>query len=183
VNGYERRLPHFDSVGQPLFVTFRLFGSLPAGRAFPPTYLTAGKAFVAMDKILDQAATGPRFLAQPEIATIVVDAIHHGAKMDRFDLHAYVVMCNHMHLLATPRIAASRWLGPLKGYTGYAINKLLGRHGSVWQQESYDHLVRTRESFDRITRYIEWNPVRVGLVERPEAFPHSSAAPKRGGGA
>jgi hypothetical protein len=52
---HERRLPQWDVVGQPLFVTFRLHGSLPAGRRFPPTLLTTGKAFVAMDRILDKA--------------------------------------------------------------------------------------------------------------------------------
>ena len=59
---YERRLPHWDVVGQPLFVTFRLHDSLPASRVFPPEGLTTGKAFVAMDRILDTAQAGPQFL-------------------------------------------------------------------------------------------------------------------------
>src|SRR5687767_12416692 len=58
---YERRLPHWDVIGQPLFVTFRLHGSLPANRTFPPDRLSSGKAFVAMDRILDRAETGPRY--------------------------------------------------------------------------------------------------------------------------
>jgi len=44
---YAWRLPHWDSVGEPLFVTFRLYGM------FPPEQLTSGKAFVAMDRLLD----------------------------------------------------------------------------------------------------------------------------------
>src|ERR671939_132961 len=52
---YERRLPHWDTVDQPLFVTFRLHGSLPAHRVFPPDSLaSSGKAFVAMDRLLDR---------------------------------------------------------------------------------------------------------------------------------
>ena len=53
---YQRRLPHWDSVDQPLFVTFRLYGSLPTHRVFPPDILArSGKAFVAMDRLLTEA--------------------------------------------------------------------------------------------------------------------------------
>src|SRR5271165_6246118 len=75
---YERRLPHFEVVGQPLFVTFRLYDSLPANRIFIPEALTSGKAFVQMDRLLDQAQAGPRHLSIPEIAAIVVKAIRDG---------------------------------------------------------------------------------------------------------
>jgi hypothetical protein len=72
---HERRLPHWDVVGQPLFVTFRLHGSLPAGRLFAPDTVTNGKAFVAMDRLLDCAATGPRHLSNPAIAAVVVSCL------------------------------------------------------------------------------------------------------------
>jgi hypothetical protein len=62
---YERRLPHWDAVGERLFVTFRLHDSLPRNRIFPPQRLTSGKAFVTMDRILDRAREGPLFLARP----------------------------------------------------------------------------------------------------------------------
>ena len=66
---YKRRLPHWDVVGEPLFVTFRLHGTLPANRPFAPEVLTtAGKAFVAMDRVLDSAASGPSYLRIPAIA-------------------------------------------------------------------------------------------------------------------
>ena len=71
---YERRLPHWDVVEHPLFVTFRLHGSLPTGRVFPPGQLTSGKAFVAMDRILDRAVNGPSFLRRPDIAGLVATA-------------------------------------------------------------------------------------------------------------
>jgi hypothetical protein len=82
---YERRLPHFDVVGQPLFVTFRLHESLPVSRVFPPSCLTSGKAFVEMDRMLDAARMGPKYLMRPEIATLVVVAIRDGeSKFDRY---------------------------------------------------------------------------------------------------
>ena len=69
---YERRLPHWDVVGQPLFVTFRLHDSLPANRVSLPETLTTGKAFVEMDRMLDHAETGPKYLSMPEIASLVL---------------------------------------------------------------------------------------------------------------
>ena len=125
---YERRLPHWDTVGQPLFVTFRLHGSLPAHRVFPPDGLAdSGKAFVAMDRLLDRGATGPWYLHRPELADMVVGALHDGERrFHRYQLHAYVVMPNHVHLLVTPTVVATRWLAQLKGFTAYRANALLG---------------------------------------------------------
>jgi len=160
-----------------MFVTFRLAGSLPVNRVFPPARCSSGEAFVAMDRLLDQAAHGPVFLRQHAIAKIVVDAIRDGdARFSRYELHAFVVMPNHVHLLVTPRVTAKQWLGPLKGFTAHQANRVLGRHAPFWQEESYDHLVRDGEEFRRVQQYIENNPVTSGLVRSPECFPWSSAA-------
>jgi putative transposase len=175
---YERRLPHFDATGDPLFVTFRLHGSLPANRIFAPEPLaTSGKAFVAMDRILDQAATGPRHLQRPEIAELVVSAIHDGdSKFHRYKLHAYVVMSNHVHILLTPNVPSTKWLGPLKGFTAHRANELMGTHGrAFWQDESYDHRVRSGAEFNRIQEYIEENPVKAGLTHDARCYRWSSA--------
>jgi putative transposase len=174
---YERRLPHWDVVGRPLFVTFRLHGGLPASRVFPPERMCSGKAFVAMDRILDRARNGPLFLRQPEIADMVVVALRDGEeRFRRYQLHSFVVMPNHVHLLVTPQVVATRWLGPLKGFTSFRANQILGRSGGhFWQDESYDHLVKSGEEFDRIRKYIELNPVTAGLVATAEDFPWSSA--------
>ncbi len=179
---YERRLPHWEVVGQPLFITFRLHGTLPVSRVFPPQRLTTGRAFLAMDRILDQARAGPLFLRRPEIARLVVNALGDGEnRFRRYRLHSYVVMPNHVHLLVTPLVGSSQWLGPLKGFTGYQANRILGRHGvPFWQDESYDHLVREEEGFLRVQRYIEWNPVTAGLASSPEEFAWSSAGRRNG---
>ncbi len=176
---YERRLPHWDAIGRPLFVTFRLHGTLPANRAFPPAIVrSAGKAFVVMDRILDSGKFGPTYLRIPEIADVVVKAIR---DCQKYDLHAFVVMPNHVHLLVTAHVPAAEWLGPLKGYTARAANLLLNQTGKhFWQDESYDHLVRS--PMDRIQNYIEFNPVKAGLSTSPETFLYSSAfEPPEGG--
>ena len=182
---YQRRLPHWDSVDQPLFVTFRLYGSLPTHRVFPPDSLArSGKAFVAMDRLLDRGASGPLYLRRAELAGMVVAALHDGERrFHRYQLHAYVVMPNHVHLLVTPQVVARRWLAPLKGFTAYRANELLSSHGQAfWQDESHDHLVRSAAQFDRIRSYIEENPVHAGLVCQAHQHPWSSAASRLKGG-
>ncbi|MGA2738688.1 MAG: transposase [Bryobacteraceae bacterium] len=172
----ERRLPHLYAIGQPLFVTFRLYGSLPANRAFPPSNLTSGQAFVAMDRLLDQARSGPMFLRQPEIAQLVMASIDYGVEIGHYQLHSFVIMSNHVHLLITPNVNASQLLCSLKGTTARRANLLLGRTGQqFWQDESYDHLVRGGEEFRRIQRYIENNPVTAGIVASAVNYPYSSA--------
>ena len=177
VKRYERRLPHYDAVGERMFVTFRLHGSLPESRIFPPARLTSGKAFVAMDRLLDAARSGPVYLRQPEIAKIVEQALWEGQlRFHRYALHAFVIMPNHVHLMVESRVPAARWLRSLKGFTGHEANRLLGLRGPFWQDESYDHLVRNDVEFDRVRRYIENNPVAAGLVHTPEEFHWSSAS-------
>lgn len=175
---YERRLPHWDVVDEPLFVTFRLHDSLPANRVFPPERLTTGKAFVAMDRILDAARDGPLFLQQPDVAEVVMQSILDGdRRLLRYQLHSFVVMPNHVHLLVTPHVVATKWLGPLKGFTAYEANRILYRRGQpFWQDESYDHLIRSGAEFERIRGYIETNPVKAGLAAAAERFRWSSAA-------
>jgi putative transposase len=171
-----RRLPHFHSVGQPIFLTWRLHGSLPAERSFPPA-TTSGQAFVAMDRILDNARTGPFYLRIPEIAGMVVDAIQFRDARD-YQLHCFVVMPNHVHLLVTPAIEICKVMQSLKRFTAREANKILRLTGKpFWQDESFDRLVRNRKEFEKITDYIEMNPVRAGLARSPEEFRWSSSWP------
>jgi len=90
-------------------------------------------------------------------------------------------MPNHVHLLVTPQVAATRWLGPLKGFVAHEANRILGRSGQpFWQDESYDHLVRSDAEFERIREYIESNPVKAGLVAAAESWQWSSAGKDQG---
>ena len=62
-------------------------------------------------------------------------------------------------------------LKALKGASARSINQLSGSNGEVWQQESFDHVPRSQESFDEKLEYIRQNPVRRGLVKKPEDYP------------
>ena len=171
-----RHLPHLTEIGHPLFVTFRLHGSLPQGREFRQTSMTSGKAFVCMDRLLASERSGPTYLKMPAIAKLVADAIEAGSK-DRYLLHAWVVMPNHVHLLITPQIEVRELMRRLKGSTAREANLLLGLTGQpFWQEESYDHLVRNAYELGKIENYILQNPVQAGLARNEEEYPWSSAS-------
>jgi putative transposase len=173
---HRRRLPHLYPEGAALFLTWHLHGSLPAQLLPPARKLVSGQAFVWLDRQLDASRYAPMYLGQREIAQIVVASIHKGVDLGHYELGAYVVMANHVHLLIRPRIAPHRVLKSLKGATAREANRLLGRTGEpFWQKESYDHWVRNHGEFERIRAYIETNPVKAGLVRNPQDYPWSSA--------
>jgi putative transposase len=175
---YERNLPHWHPEGRAIFLTWRLFGSLPAGfvRELQRFSKQPGKQFLAADERLDAAATGPRWLGRPEIASCVETAIRRGAQLGRFVLHAYVVMPNHVHVLLEPRAPVRGITAGIKGASAREANRMLRRQGKpFWQEESFDHWVRNSAQFEKIRAYIENNPVKAGLATSPEKWQWSSA--------
>jgi putative transposase len=177
VTFYRRRLPHLYQIGHPVFLTWRLYGSLPLHRSFPKATLNSGKAFAALDRLLEESRTGPFYLRQPAIADMVVEVLHHNAnRLGRHTLHAFAVMPNHVHLLMSPHIPLPHFTKALKGYTAKRANQMLARTGNpFWQEETYDHLVRGLAEEERIRFYIEQNPVRAGLVRKADDYRWSSA--------
>jgi putative transposase len=184
---YQRRLPHFHRDDAYLFLTWRLWGSLPrkqvstphvtcqAKPAVTPTlYPTPGHAFVAADRILDRDRFGPLWLSRSRIARLVMETIVAGeSERGFYELTAWAIMPNHVHLLILPRIAVAKIMRWLKGSTARRANQLLERTGlPFWQDESYDHWVWSPKELSRIIRYIEENPVSAGLV----GWPWSSGA-------
>lgn len=174
---YYRRLPHTLPEGQAAFVTWRLRGTLlmPAAKASAAT--PAGRRFVAIDRILDRARHGPKWLSDARIAEIVVRQILSGEDgRNPYAAHAYCVMPNHVHLLITPFAALSKIMQELKGATARRANAILKRTGSrFWQDESFDHWVRSPAEFEKILEYVELNPVKAGLAKRRQDWLWSSA--------
>ena len=96
----------------------------------------------------------------------------------KMTLHVAVVMPEHVHLLLTPMHGARGWPIPLskilqliKGTSARSVNRLLGREGFLWQDESFDHVLRSEESFQEKVDYVRQNPVRRGLARTPEEYP------------
>ena len=143
-----RRLPHIYPENTWLFLTWHLYGSLPSARYPLPHNLSAGEAFVWMDRYLDVARTGPMFLKVESVARLVVESLFKGVEMGHYKLRAFCIMANHVHVLLLPSVPPSRLLKSLKGFTAREANRLLGRTGEpFWQRESYDRWVRNADEF------------------------------------
>jgi putative transposase len=177
---YERNLPHWHPEGCAIFVTWRLYGSLPESvlAELKRSKKIAGRQFARAEQFLDQAEFGPTWLRDARIAALVQSSILKGAaELNEYALLAYVIMPNHVHMLVQPRTAMQRVTKGIKGVTARAANLLLGRVGRpFWQAESFDHWARTETESEKIGRYIENNPVKAGLVRRAEEWRWSSAA-------
>jgi putative transposase len=164
---------------RPVFLTWRLHGSLPNGFAgcLPPgVRLLDREEFLYIDRILDRAEGGPKWLQDARIASRLVNRLNRGeASFRHYDLHAYVVMANHVHMLLTPHVPMRALSDGLKCAIARIANRMLGRRGQrFWEDESYcNHLDGSQ--FARVKSYIERNPVQAGLVARPEDWLWSSA--------
>jgi REP element-mobilizing transposase RayT len=178
---YRRNLPHICPPHTPIFLTWRLRGSLPAGIQIPirkTPGITDGEKFVRIDRLLDAAKRGPLWLHDPRIADELCRIIEYGSEtgLKRFVLHEYVVMPNHVHMLLTPVDELSKITQAIKGTSAREANLILGRAGKVfWQDESYDYFCRNPVEFANIRSYIAMNPVRAGFVRKPEEWSWSSA--------
>jgi len=141
-----------------------------------------GKKFREMDRILDKATIGPVWLKDPRVAGCVRDALQFGAtQLGLYQLHAHVIKANHVHILIEPFVPLPKITRAIKGFTARQANQILGRVGDpFWQDESFDHWVRSDSEFRRIAKYIEANPVSAGLVEKNEDWPWSSANRRAG---
>ncbi|MEO5922954.1 MAG: transposase [Bryobacteraceae bacterium] len=179
---YHRHLPHFHPEAVLLFLTWRLHGSLPATYRLP-TLQTPAQLFTAKDRFLDQRTTGPLWLSHPPIADLVATTIRRGEFERHFyELEAWVVMPNHVHILIHPLVAGPVLMRWLKGSTARAANVILNRTGQrFWQDESYDHYLRRNDKVGRTIAYIEQNPVKAGLATAAEQWPWSSASRRKGG--
>ena len=178
------RLPHWHQIGRTYFITFHLADSVPAVlRAqwkkerviwlsyHPEPWTTEVQAeyhrrFSAkMDAWLD-AGHGSCLLKQPGCRAFVEATLKHddGAC---YTHHAWVVMPNHVHVLASLigethlKTNIQSW----KGVSVHGINKYLNRRGHLWQEDYFDRLIRDGEHFANCVRYIRRNPVKANLRE------------------
>lgn len=202
---YQRKLPHFQPAEATFFVTFRLAGSIPmevisqlrenfeviqrsileqkglTERAKrEQIYVEQKRLFVATDNFLDTNPNGPYWLREQRVADIVSEAIQH-RDGKQYNLHSYTIMPNHVHMMMTLLPDAPvlfKVMQDLKKYTGLHSNRSLGRDGQFWEDESYDHVVRSEKSFYRVVNYIIRNPVKACFVKEWQQWPHTFSKPE-----
>lgn len=170
-------LPHWHQDEKVQFATFRLADSIPQTKISELNAVIASfkelnhepwtdetkrryRHLISknQEQLLDNGY-GSCILASKNIRAIVSDAIKafDGVK---YDLVAYVIMPNHVHMLFCPykEFETSKILHSLKSYTSHAINAALNRSGSVWKRETYDRIVRNDDELKHYRSYILNNP-------------------------
>ena len=176
-----RNLPHIYIPNSTYFITFRLKGSIPQ---------TQLKKLIAWKKSLKQANSNAEkykqdlilfgkydkllhnnrknnYLINPIIAKIVASQMH---KYDNkeYTLICYSIMPNHVHVvfsLLENSKTIDKIMQTIKRVSAYQANKILGKGGSFWQSESYDHIVRDDNELQRIVNYTLYNPVKAKLAD------------------
>ena len=103
-------------------------------------------------------------LANPVLAKVVAEALTH-FDGDRYDLDSFIVMPNHVHVLVQfrPTTSMRKQMTSWLRYSATQINRAVGTHGSFWQSEPFDHLVRSVDQFAYLQRYIANNGKRANL--------------------
>ena len=179
---HRTRLPHFEAGPLPQHICFRMADSLPQSllrqlegelQSLPQTEQQDEKRR-RIETALDQGR-GACLLNRPGVAALARDALRH-FDGDRYHLHGWVVMPNHVHALATLRgnNTLSGVVHSWKSYTARQANAVLGLSGAFWSADYFDRLVRDEEHFAATLDYIHWNPVRAGLCTEPGDWPWSS---------
>ncbi len=178
-------LPHWHQSGASYFVTFRTEDSIPAdvsrrwhaertawfsqhgiASANPDTTLLSDTLRQQYHELFSRAylqaldkGLGACVLRRPDLRQIVHDSLLH-FDSQRYHLGDFVIMPNHVHLIVCVlghteiQAQCTSW----KRFTARLINKALGVTGRFWQEESFDHLIRSPEQFERTRRYIRDNP-------------------------
>jgi len=179
---YHRHLPHWRQAGSTYFVTFRLADSIPQHKLRQwireqvewlkdnPEPHTVAQRAEFQEKFTDRfhhwldAGMGECVLRRPEISALVEESLKF-FDGKRYTLGHYVVMPNHVHAVVKPVQGhlLKEILHSWKSFTSNKINARLQRMGTLWQDESFDCIVRHAAQLEKIGSYIRENPEKAGL--------------------
>jgi menaquinone-specific isochorismate synthase len=178
-------LPHWEKENATYFITFRLADSLPTAvldrivserQAIITTASQLNRALTfderkkiqrlstpIIENYLDNGA-GACHLAISSIASDVANALCH-FDQKRYRLFAWCIMPNHVHavLKVFPGHTLADVIHSWKSFTAKTANRILGLHGSFWQREYFDHLIRDQSELDRAIHYVADNPQKAKL--------------------
>lgn len=176
-------LPHFEAGETTQSITFRLGDSLPANVLAQlqtelqtlPEAATAQERRKRIEALLDQGR-GHCYLTDARVAESVEAALLH-FDGQRYRLHAWCIMPNHVHVLMTPQAphTLSRILQSWKSFTANRANELLGRKGAFWAPDYHDRFIRDEAHFANAMSYIALNPVKARLCSALGEWRHSSS--------
>ena len=181
--GYYNRgyLPHFDAAHKQQLITFRLADSLPQNvidawrdeLQGKPDEERKKELSGRCDRFLD-TSRGSCLLREPHCAETVVATLRHDDGIS-YDLLAYVIMPNHVHVLIQQLQGKqlAKVVQAWKSVSAKRINALRSTSGTVWQMDYWDRYIRDENHFCQAISYIQMNPAKAGLVEQPEGWPYT----------
>ena len=149
--------------------------SIPKRHSRPENIVTGSRTF-----FITSSTCGRCPLLQSErSAQLFIRTLYECRAQKRFQLHEFVVMPDHFHLLLTVdrQTSVERAVQFIKGGFSFRASKELGLHAPVWQKGFSEFRILDFAAFSNGQNYIHHNPVRRGLVSQPELYAHSSAHP------
>ena len=180
----KNHLPHWQQPGVTYLITFRLSDAVPtalrdswqnereAWLKWHPKPWSADttreyhEQFSAREDQWLDAGHGECILRDPRCRANLEPTLRH-FDGERYHHHAWVIMPNHVHVLVS--LCATSKLGEVvgawKGISSKRINALLGRGGTVWQEDYFDRFIRDGEHFANCCRYVRRNPLKAGLSQ------------------
>ena len=176
----ERHLPHWQQEETTYFITFRLADAIPKkimekiqnDRIMWKQIHTepySEKEWIEYNKLFSEkinnlldAGNGACVLKNMKIYNIVKNALLHFDE-ERYNLGEWVIMPNHVHLLVTPKkgFTINDIIHSWKSFTANKVNEMLNRTGALWQDESYDHIIRNNKQLKAVEKYIIGNPIKM----------------------
>ncbi len=178
--GYRRRLPHLVQANTIYFVTFRLADSVPRvkldtwnrqlqqwlrANPRPHTHEQAEQyaelSYRTIERWLDRGE-GSCLLRDLGARAAVEYCLRFGDGKSYW-IGEYAIMPNHVHVLVRPDVNTrlKDVVGAWRTVSTQKINKLVERHGSLWQNDVFDHIVRNQQSLEPIRRYVRENGSRL----------------------
>ncbi len=141
----------------------------PGRNSMPDAVLNPNRTFFVTTK----TSMGRRLLQSERNAELLIDVLRSLVKEGVFDLHDFVVMPDHIHLLLTigGEMTVEKAMQFVKGRFSFRLKKESGFKGEVWQRGFSEVQVMGRESFDARREYIAQNPVKAGLAASADEFP------------
>lgn len=183
-------LPHFDGRALPQFITLHLADAVPKeiidGWKIELRKTEESTRVPTLHKQIERFVDkghGKCFLKDHRIAGLVQESLLNWHQV-RYHLFAWVIMPNHSHSLLTRYGAYDlrQIIHTHKSFTAHEANSLLGLKGQFWMEDYFDRYIRDEQHFVDVVRYIENNPVKAGLCEKPGDWPFSSAWFRKMGG-
>jgi putative transposase len=119
------------------------------------------------------ASMGRRLFQSERNAGLLIDVLRSLVAERKFELHDFVVMPDHVHLLLTVRegMTIEKAMQLIKGRFSHRLSNECGYRGEVWQRGFTEEQVMNRESFDGHSKYVAQNPVKAGLAASEDEFP------------